>query len=84
LGSSAARLGTRTEECNAWASLCRMKCRGAAKARPLEGGASEEGAELRRGDPITRDLCVGRMKPLETEVEVRSSADPQIACATCV
>jgi len=47
-------------------------------------GASDEGAELGRGDPIPHDLCVGRMKPLETEVEVRSSADPQIACATCV
>lgn len=41
------------------------------------------GAKLRRGHPIARDLRVGRTKPLETAVEVRSSADPQIACATC-
>jgi len=41
------------------------------------------GAELKRGYPIARDLRVGRTKPLETAVEVRSSADPQIACATC-
>ncbi len=42
-----------------------------------------EGAELKRGYPIARDLRVGRRKPLETAVEVRSSADPQIACVTC-
>ena len=41
------------------------------------------GAKLKQGHPIARDLRVGRMKPLETAVEVRSSADPQIACATC-
>lgn len=41
------------------------------------------GAKLKQGHPIARDLRVGRMKPLETAVEVRSSADPQIACVTC-
>ena len=41
------------------------------------------GAKLKQGHPIARDLRVGRMKPLETVVEVRSSADPQIACVTC-
>ena len=42
-----------------------------------------EGVQLKQGYPIARDLRVGRMKPLETVVEVRSSADPQIACVTC-
>jgi len=35
-------------------------------------------------DPMARDLHVDRVKPLETVVEARSSADPQIACVICV
>ena len=51
------------------------------RLRGTEGASF--GAKLKRGHPIARDLRVGRTKPLETAVEVRSSADPQIACVTC-
>lgn len=46
-------------------------------AREARGAFS--GGEPAWSYPITHDLRVGRMKPLETAVEVRISADPQIA-----
>jgi len=54
-----------------------MKPEGVAKA-------TQRGFELADCDPMARDLHVVRVKPLETVVEARSSADPQIACANRV
>lgn len=36
------------------------------------------------GDPKPVDLCVGRLKPLEREVEDRTGIDVQIIRITCV
>lgn len=74
----AARLETRTEDCSWRASLAAMKLKGVAKATLFRG------PELANCDPMARDLHVARVKPLETAVEARSSADPQIACVSCV
>ncbi len=52
-------------------SIC---LRGAGCARP----------ESFKGDPKPVDLCVGRMKPEETWVEVRTVVDVQITRMTCV
>ena len=48
-------------------------------ACPLEARGAFSGGEPAWSHPISHDLYVGRMKPLETAVEVRISADPQIA-----
>ena len=67
---------TRRRETDSFSALLRKE-----EGRGTKGASL--GAKLKQGHPIARDLRVGRMKPLETVVEVRSSADPQIACVTC-
>lgn len=66
-----------------------MPCAGESEGKNPSGAGKPRAslckwAKLAQGDPIVRDLCVGGTKPLETGVEVLSSADPQIACETCV
>jgi len=82
-GASTARLVTRTEECYAQASPQRRSC--GAQGNRIIGiyPVETERGKPARSDPIVRDLLVGRKKPWETVVDVRSSVDPQITCATC-
>jgi len=35
------------------------------------------------GNPIARDLCVARTKALQTALDVRTSAEPQLAWTSC-
>ena len=62
-----------------------MKVRGANRgcaprgsADRLDGHAREDALEHSCWDPKDGELCLGRMKPEETLVEVRSGTDVQI------
>ena len=68
---------------SSWVGSSRPCPRSALPARPdyIVGGAEQERT---RWDPKDGELCLSRMKPEETLVEVRSDSDVQIDRQTLV
>ena len=59
--------------------LCRLRCEPArVQHRPIWRFSERFESEHIRWDPKDGELCLGRMKPEETLVEVRSGFDVQI------